>query len=184
MAEEKCFCHLNGYEVKDAKARRDLQDLKEWKEEADRLLDYLEERETSNEADHINFNDNFIQIFDALAEGGGTKLYRHFITIEKPYRSGYTHNFKGTTYYYSSDPTPYTQETLCNIPYLSFNIEFISIKEGGSPRAIPVCLFLSNGEVHHRAVKAITSDAVIEEYAGIITLPSNMITITDTVTEV
>ena len=196
MGKEKCFCHLNGYAVKDATARRDLQDLKEWKEEADQLLDYLEERETSNEADHINFRDTIIQLSDTDADhedritaleegGGGGKIYRHLIKIVIP-KSGTLYHSESYLVYYNPSPDPINTATKLSALNLTKGIP-VNVQDfyynSSQNEKIVLHAWIEGYYISFRYVSNITDDGSLSLNTETSNL-KNEGTITDTVTEV
>ena len=94
MSENKCFCHLNGYEVKDAKARAAIEELKAngtgGGSTAEKAL-YLHE---------IAFN------YDAL-DGYTDEGYMHFIT-DKADAFASPAEIANTNYNYASGTRIYT----------------------------------------------------------------------------
>lgn len=95
-SEEKCFCHLNGYKVKDADARAQIKTvdakLDAFKSEVGDLKTNLKGQiNTIDNAvgNYITANNNRVGLLENDVEelktagtGGGTKFYKHYIIGE------------------------------------------------------------------------------------------------------
>lgn len=110
MSEEKCFCHLNGYKVKDADARKAI-------EQIDISLERLSGTTLPAMDKRMETIENGLLALEENAGGGGSKLYRHIITDQMT-EGGVIFSFlstKRTTAFTSyNDLKNFLQENGCN----------------------------------------------------------------------
>lgn len=120
MSTEKCFCHLNGYKVKDADARAKI-------EQFDIALNRFAETTLPAMENRITGVENGLTEL-ASAGGGGTKLYKHFIYVENDNVPIY-----GFIQIISTNSNPYSINTLGDI---NSQYEFVSGYVEGKGRIV------------------------------------------------
>lgn len=185
MAEKKCFCHLNGYEVKDAQARRDIDDL------------YTRADEIENEA--ADRMDQFGAVVDAhgtriaaLEEGGGSggKLYKHdyYVILNYNHNGSYYNDqitFSGTVY--SSSDTKLTSDDVLNFSrYNGFVEGGVMLNDGGTCYDAFCAYLYKASDTINITAKCIDryDGSYIDYMANIKTINMYDLTVVDTVTEV
>lgn len=182
MSAEKCFCHLNGYKVKDADARESIENI-----EGD-LLEY-DDRLTDLEGYQMDHAGRLTTIENELSDHSirlttiendhviGNKLYQHYIKATL----GDTSNYDILFYFihYNKNPEPITVLTDAIIHSIMCNCNMPPYENEGVKYPVTNFTYAGNRLTMHYFTDVAAGVTAIKTYTT-----SKINLITDTVTEV
>lgn len=161
---EKCFCHLNGYKVKDADARAQL---------------------SAHDVAIKGLSEGITELSEKVENaGGGKAIYKHYITIENDGNDPYL-KFYFTIYNSNATPITTLQDFLVNFKDGETISVPVSIDVNNYPAAVlSVAISLMNEEFCVSGV-TIDSDSYTAYLHDAFVYPfDNILSIKDIVTEI
>ena len=188
MADNKCFCHLNGYEVKDATARKTLTDLVGEVKTNRSICDGYASDLVGQIARTDSSLNALIQRVTALennAGGGSAKIYRHRVLINTDFGDDWADNIYASCelLIYRSTPDPInTLSKIHDHEFINFKPTTINIYDAPEAVRLAYAIYEYNGILNIECYEG------MDDYQGFIyqqyQVPEANLSISDTVVEV